>query len=261
MKKKKDSKKENLLDQEKIVNEVQRPLPSENEKVYNDTAITNYLEIETETKERYKDAFFACMFLSHIVAMVIIGIVYGRSPYDDEEKKLALKANFQSISSTVVLFFLFSTFLTIHALMLMVKIPMTVIRLSMVFNISASIGITTIGVMQKNVLVEIFGFGASCWSIMFIILSWGKLSFIAENLKTALLGISYHVGLFGVAFGHLFLLLIWIVWWVYTTVGIINASTLNYCDDWECEQFRDWASITILVVSFIWTFQVIKVSG
>ena len=151
--------------------------------------------------------------------------------------------------------------LSVQALILMMKIPVTIIRLGLFFNIATSITIVVIGIMRKNIFLDIFGFGTGGWSIAFAALSWRKLGFIAENLRTALLSISFHIELFCVAFIQLILLLSWTVWWVYTTVGIINASTLNYCDDWECEQFRDWASILILIVSFIWTYQVIKVSS
>ena len=243
----KDTKKEILLEQN---TETPRPKKTSPKTIDN----------ERDLDRQFKDVIFAFMWGSHIIGMLIVGSIYGKNPYDAQEDDLSLKANFKSIASTVVLFFLFATFLSVNTLMLLTKIPLVLIRLCLAFNIFISFVIAVFGLMTKNVVVSVIGFVIGAWSTVFTVLVWSRLSFAAANLRTSLLAIKYHPGLFVIAFVHLIILFAWTIWWVYTAVGVINASTMNYCDDWECDQFRDWASVAILAMSYLWTFQVIKVS-
>ena len=262
-KRKQDSKKENLLQEDKnsslVVNassEISVAKDIENSKSAPSQIVANP---EKEINHQYKDVLFACMFISHLVGIAIIGIVYGKNPYDIEEDELSLKANFQSISNTVLLFFLSASFFSLQALLLMMKIPLTVMRLCLIFNVGVSFITAIIGLLRENLIFTVVGFVAGGWSTIFSVVVWKRLDFVAVNLRTAIIAIKNHRGLFPITFVHFIICIIWSLWWVYTIVGVINASTINYCDDWECEQFHDWGTIALLIMSFIWTFQVIKV--
>jgi hypothetical protein len=112
---------------------------------------------------------------------------------------------------------------------------------------------------------------------------WPKIHFASINLQIALHGIGHNLGTYVWVFWCATLTLLWVLFWCYTTVGLVNYMDATYCpmdqQDWEdgnrylasnnhTNGFDDppsscgpsTAAILALMVSFYWTCSFIGVS-
>lgn len=114
---------------------------------------------------------------------------------------------------------------------------------------------------------------------------WPKIEFAAINLQIALHGIGNNLGTYLLAFFCAKLTLTWILFWCYTTIGLVSYMTATYCptdhadlddrledgkrfldstkivlDDQSPPCGQALAAVLALLVSFYWTFNFIAVS-
>lgn len=227
---------------------------------------------QEEVKARCNDAFFAFMFASHLIVVIVIGFIFGRSPYsssnnnndDDLEEihsSLYFQVNINSVIETIAINFFYTILLTLFTCVFLGRYPSLTVRLALLSNSGVSFLIALFGYYQKKNIISIFGISLGIFSIIYTVGVWGKIPFIASNIKAAFHVLKLYKELFIMSIFQFSILGLWTLLWAYVMIGVIESTSESYCDDWECEKYLDWTSILLLCLSYYWTYQVIKTIG
>ena len=86
---------------------------------------------------------------------------------------------------------------------------------------------------------------------------WGRIPFAACNLVTATTAVKTNMGLAFFAYSSLFIMIGWSAWWLVSFVSTVYIT--SGCDgQGNCENEPPGLVVFALLLSYHWTFQVIK---
>ena len=260
--------------------------------VYDHSA--GYAEIQKgeHQPKRFNDVFWGFLFYAHIVAMVVLAIVYmpqlemdfdyynrralfaaPARAFNSVSRSLAsaststsnaqhrmLEDNggdpngvFLLVGLSVVVAFL----LSIVSLTLMINFAEGLIKMSLFFNMFLGIVTATAGFMVGSMESGIMGLVLFLIAACYAWAVWSRIPFAATNLVTASTAIQANMGVTFFAYSAIVVNGLWLVLWsasTYSTIFVIGGCNANG----ECQNDINPFYVFLFVLSLYWTMQVIK---
>lgn len=143
------------------------------------------------------------------------------------------------------------------ALTVMIRHSRAVIVFSLVFNIVASL-VFTIGAFFVSPFGAIMGIMMVFFNAYFAYVVWGRIPFAAVNLKSATSAVKANLGLIFVAYSSLITMFAWSAFWLVSAVPTIYITSGCDAQAGVCEKEANGLIVFALLISYYWTFQVIK---
>lgn len=220
--------------------------------------------ISLNQESHYKDIPFAIGFVFHFVTILFFAVFWGAFSLKQEEDGTAggdSDSETLSLWGFCFLLFFVSTsaaaiaaatldFMTQHAEQLMQAslLASCIILGAVVFLLFAN-GAPT------------FGF---CW--LFVLICTGlyaysvqhRLPFACANLRTAVSAVQSNYGVCIVSYAISVTASVWVIIWLLAVLGVAFRSS-STCDDGVCQMHMNVIAAFLLLLSFYWTSQVLKV--
>ncbi len=222
-----------------------------------------------------RDLLFAILFVVQLGAVAYAAVKLGPQTMmkyhlikDSFVEDGEVWLNFHYIIRLAGICGIFASLLSVLALSMMMQFPENVIRYSLGISISLAFAWGTLGIgLSPKSLVPISGVLALTFFVSYSFLVWERIHFATVNLHTALDGINSNIGVVGVACGALVVVYCWCMLFAFAFVGIFDLVQYNknhpdLYDHHESEAFillRKYHFVG-LILSFAWTYQVLKVS-
>mgnify|MGYP000207817933 CR=1 FL=1 len=234
----------------------------------------------------YKDVLFAVLFVLQLVMMCVVGLKFGPEALvetaedlgpgeglldddgqmseepsgvegaDGEEDETIILA-YQNIIKMAYTCGAFAIIVSALALAFMMAMSRRLVYVALVLSIGVSFAWGTIGIgISPKSFVPITGIIALMLTVGYMFVVWDRIPFASANLTTALTGVRDNLGLVGVAFFFQFLALVCSIYYSFTFVGLHDAMNNGQV------VASDHVEITVdvlLLVSYYWTFQVLRV--
>jgi hypothetical protein len=229
---------------------------------------------ENQTPE-YRDAPFAIGFVAHLMVVLFLSFSWGigalkqddttgTSSYQTDDDKPAYNPDDgdDSVSLSGLLWLclltsLASIAISAASLELMTRHAEQLIQISLI----TSCGILGLLVMfmfaNQAALVAFFMLFALVFTGLYAYTVWNRIPFAAANLQTALSAIQTNYGVCLLAYGIAFVANIWLLLWSLAFIGVSYKEST--CQDGVCKSNMDPISFFLLVISYHWTNQVLKV--
>jgi len=231
---------------------------------------------------KYRDTPFAIAFLLHLLAILLVGALYGSFdietlPGDNVtsssennnttvEYDMPTALYIQRVLTYMALpcgavAFLTSNFITGVVLPLS---PEGVVKLGLLSNIPSSIAFSVaLMASYSSPFMVVVAFFMVGFAVYYVIAVWRFVPFTACNLMMGVTGVNQNYGIYFVALFLSFISLAWITFWSYTMNGVIQTFggvgvQSNYddgCDgdDDTCGSNGSPYYMTLLVFSLYWT--------
>jgi hypothetical protein len=211
----------------------------------------------------YRDGPFAIGFIAHLVVVIILAFSWGTGSLKPEsESDNSQPSGDDSVSLHGLLWLCFLTSLASIAisaasLELMTRHTEQLIQLSLITSCS----------ILMVVAVAMFAIGAAgvafIWLFLLVLTGlyaysvWNRIPFAAANLRTGLSAIQTNYGVCMLAYGVAFCANFWVLTWILAFIGVTYKEST--CSDGVCKSNMDPVSFVLLVISYHWTSQVLKV--
>eukprot|EP00571_Detonula_confervacea_P011700 CAMPEP_0172297026 /NCGR_PEP_ID=MMETSP1058-20130122/199_1 /TAXON_ID=83371 /ORGANISM="Detonula confervacea, Strain CCMP 353" /LENGTH=587 /DNA_ID=CAMNT_0013006123 /DNA_START=102 /DNA_END=1862 /DNA_ORIENTATION=- len=138
----------------------------------------------------------------------------------------------------------------------MIRHAESLIKFALLFNI-ASAAVFAIGSLFLSPFAAIIGIGFCGLTIYYAYVVWGRIPFAACNLISATTAVRANFGLAFFAYNSLFIMIGWSMWWLLSFTSVVYIT--SGCDgQGNCEKDPSGWLIFALLLSYYWTFQVIK---
>lgn len=190
---------------------------------------------------RFNDVMFSIAFIAHLLAVTIMGAIYGQGIGNGGG------GGYHSYAMCAVVCGLFAMGLSSMALGFMMKFPTELIKTGLFFSIGLSLTIGILGLISGQILMAVMGLLSSVIGCCYAYFVWSRIPFAAANMNTALTAVKANMGLTMVAYFFLLLAFAWSVWWAIAAGGITAALGQG--------------GLFFLFVSYYWTHQVLQVSN
>ena len=229
-----------------------------------------------------KDAVFALLFLVQLVLISVIGLKFGPEALVDtaeelgpgegleDDEALPTLIEGEAEDEHVVLAYwniikmaytcgAFAIIISALALAFMMAMSRRLVYVALVLSIGVSFAWGTIGIgISPKSFVPITGIIALMLTVGYMFVVWDRITFASANLTTALSGVRDNLGLVGVAFFFQFLALVCSIYYSFTFVGLHDAM---YNGNMDLSDNLKIAVDVLLLVSYYWTYQVLRVSA
>lgn len=226
-----------------------------------------------------QDPFFALLFLLQLAIMCLIGLRYGpdalvstsaelgpQHGLEDDDATLARQRDDQTplvlaywnIVKMAYTCGAFAVVVSACALAFMMAMSRRLVYVALVLSIGVSFAWGTIGIgISPKSFVPITGIIALMLSVGYMFVVWDRIPFASANLTAALAGVREHLGLVCIAFECQFLALVCSIYYSFTFAGLHNAMYNG-----EVAMGDNWKILVdcLLLVSYFWTYQVLRVS-
>jgi len=142
------------------------------------------------------------------------------------------------------------------ALSFMIRHAQLLIKFALLFNIGAT-AVFAIGSLFLSPFAAFTGVMLFALTVYYAYVVWGRIPFAACNLVTATTAVKSNLGLAFFAYGSLFVMIGWSAWWMVSFVSTLYVTC--GCDgQGNCEREPSGLLFFVLLLSYYWTFQVIK---
>ena len=224
-----------------------------------------------------KDVLFGLLFILQIVVMCYVGIKFGPEAFvqtelaegldDDSNLKTLLsqddtddiKLDYWNIVKLASVCGAFAILVSALALAFMMAMSRRLVYVALVLSIGVSFAWGTIGIgISPQSFVPATGIITLMLTVGYMFVVWDRIPFASANLTTALTGVRDNLGLVGIAFLFQFLALVCSICYTFAYVGLydaMNSGEFIYSGDKAMVYMH-----VIFLVSFYWTFQVLRVS-
>ncbi|KAL9186603.1 hypothetical protein ACHAXT_005841 [Thalassiosira profunda] len=138
----------------------------------------------------------------------------------------------------------------------MIRHAELLIKFALVFNIVATavFAIGSLFLSAFAALTGIFLFALTCYYAYVV---WGRIPFAACNLVAATTAVRANLGLAFFAYNNLIIMVGWSMWWMVAFTSTVYIT--SGCDgQGNCENEPSGFLVFALLLSYYWTFQVIK---
>lgn len=228
---------------------------------------------ENQTPE-YRDAPFAIGFVAHLVVVLYLSFSWGigalkqddtTGSYQTDDDKPAYNPNDgdDSVSLSGLLWLclltsLVSIGISAASLELMTRHAEQLIQISLITSCGI-LGLIVIFMFANQAALGI-AFFMLFWLVFtgwYAYTVWNRIPFAAANLQTALSAIQTNYGVCLLAYVIAFVANIWLLLWSLAFIGVSYKEST--CQDGVCQSNMDPFSFFLLVISYHWTNQVLKV--
>lgn len=231
---------------------------------------------------RCRDVFFVMLFVLQLVGIAYVGYEFGPKAFvksvssvdgmDDDTTSSSsssstaateddtddIKLHYHNIVNMASICGVFAIIVSALALAFMMVMSRRLVYVALVLSIGVSFAWGTIGIgISPQSFVPITGIITLLLSVGYMFVVWERIPFASANLTTAVTGVRDNLGLVGIAFFFQFMALVCSIWYSFAYVGLHDAMNSAEYDT------SDRAKIVVHVlflVSYYWTFQVLRVS-
>lgn len=230
-----------------------------------------------------KDVLFGVLFLLQLVVMFYVGLKFGPEAFvdsktakglDDDQKLNPLLAklhpllagddtdhielDYWNIVNMANVCGAFAIVVSALALAFMMAMSRNLVYVALVLSIGVSFAWGTIGIgIDPKSFVPITGIITLMLTVGYMFVVWDRIPFASANLTTALTGVGDNLGVVGIAFLFQFLALVCSICYSVAYVGLYDAMISG--DVYSSDRAIILMHVLFLV-SYYWTFQVLRVS-
>jgi len=214
---------------------------------------------------QYRDAPFAILFVLHLIAISFFAFAWGLPAFFSSESSSTAdngttddNLNLAGLLGLCFLSTLAAIGILAGTVAFMIRFAEILIQFSLISSISFSLVFVIIfainGMVGPAVLYALlFALGAG-----YACCVWRRIPFARANLVTATTAIKTNLGIMGVAFGLVAVLMVWSFLWV-LSYGGIYMHTRTCHQDGDCDEGGLGQFVGVLyLLSFYWTSEVIK---
>lgn len=225
-----------------------------------------------------KDVLFGVLFILQLLVMCYVGLKFGPEAFvetetaagsdDDSTLKPLLagvdtddiKLDYRHIVNMANVCGAFAILVSALALAFMMAMSRQLVYVALVLSIGVSFAWGTIGIgISPHSFVPITGIIVLMLTVGYMFVVWDRIPFASANLTTALTGVRDNLGLVGIAFFFQFLALVCSIFYSFAYVGLYDAMISG---DFVFSSDRAMIIMHVLfLVSYYWTFQVLRVSN
>jgi hypothetical protein len=242
-----------------------------------ENSLENFMEIYKGEKQSksFKDVLFGGLFFIQLACMLFAGAKFGPQALVTTAEELGPSAGledddlveydshvllaYQNIMKLALLSGAFAMLVSAVALAFMMAMARRLVYVALVLSIGVSFVWGTVGIgVSPNSFVPVTGIVALTLTVGYMFVVWDRIPFASANLTTAVTGVRENLGLVGVALLFQFLALLTSVYICFTYVGLRNAMLNGELGDLD-DNGRN-VVLGLLVVSYLWTYQVLRVS-
>ena len=217
-----------------------------------------------------RDLPFMVLFVSHLVAIIYVGITFG-SWYSAGEGVANMQENdHQSAtpdeSAARYLVYLVLPCSAVAALFTYVCVaiitpmfPEVTIMGSLVASLVLMIALFLSSIATGSIIFIIFMACLVYITMIYVRNVWRLIPFAAANLVTAFKGLKSNSGVFLISILFSFISAFWVVYWMWVSNGVLTHQAVEQKST-DGELTVPWLSLFLLLVSLYWTSMVILVS-
>jgi lysylphosphatidylglycerol synthetase-like protein (DUF2156 family) len=210
---------------------------------------------EHETaKSGCKDPIFALLFYCNIIAIVAVAVVYGPNAFDDNTS-----SDYYGYLYAVVITAVISLGFSGIGLLVMMRIPETMIKAALIFVVIVSLVWCILSFLTGNLIGGIIGLVFFAISVFYARAVWSRIPFAAVNLTTAITAIKANFGVVTIAFLFTILATGWTVLWTVALAGVYEQT--NNCDENGVCSDPSYGLLFLLLVAFFFAHQVFQVGS
>ena len=179
----------------------------------------------------------------------------GHRYLDNEEEDFVLE---MSTMWTVLMFSgLASILISSLAMSLIMAIPTAMIKIALAFNLLVTTAVCVFAIVVGAIVVGVIAGIGLVLTVYYTYIVWRRIPFAASTLVTALTAVKCNVGLAFFAYNNLVVTFLWALWWA--TAFVATTYVMGDCNaEGYCENEINGFIVFLFLVSFFWTFQVIK---
>jgi hypothetical protein len=213
-----------------------------------------------------RDGFFAILWYAQMVIVLTIALTWGRSALKlGEDYYVDVAAN-----DDAHLIFIISLFAALGAsvissvcLGVMWQFSTYLVQLSLLFSIVNALIVAILSFCAGSVVGGMCGLLFFGLSVCYAFMVWRRIPFAAANLETAIHAVKSNYGIVLVAFLIVGLAVIWTCTWTLALIGVYT-KTAHCTMDMDsgamvCQSDPNSFYIFLLLISYFWTHQVLKV--
>lgn len=204
---------------------------------------------QSDAKAGCKDPIFALLFYINVFAIIGVAATYGKDAF-----AASATYNYSGFVYAAVIISVLSLFLAGIALLIVMKFPETMIKVSLVFSVIFA-GIWMVMAFASGSIVGgVIGAVFFAISICYARAVWSRIPFAAVNMTTAIAAIRANFGV--TIFAYLFPILgiFWVIIWVIAFAGVSESVYSTDPDN----SGANYGYLFLLFVSMFFTQQVLE---
>jgi Plasma-membrane choline transporter len=215
---------------------------------------------------RCRDPIFAVLFYINVIAILAVAVVYGPNALENATESTGQDANDNSKTDvsdytgymyTMVVCSFLSAILAALSLGVMMAIPETLIKISLIFVIAMGLAVCILAFASGSIFAGVLGAIFFLISLCYARAVWPRIPFASANLVTAVTAIRKNFGV--VAYAYIFTLLglAWSIMWAFAFIGSVDST--YSCDANNVCTNPKYGMIFVLFLAYFFTQQVIQV--
>jgi hypothetical protein len=200
-----------------------------------------------------KDPIFAVLFYINLFAIVGVAAVYGPAAFED-----TATATYGGYIAAVVVTAVISLLASGIGMLLMMRFPETIIKVSLIFVVVMSLVMCILSFLTGNLMGGIIGLVFFAIGVCYARAVWSRIPFATVNLVTSITAIKAN---FGVTFFAYLFALFGVGWAILWTIAFAGVFENTYdCNDLTgvCTD-PNYGYLFLLFLSFFFTHQVLQV--
>jgi len=204
-----------------------------------------------------KDPFFAVLFYINVIAIIVVAATYGKDAMNSAVDGGSVY-DYSGFLYAAVVISMMSLVLAGLALLIVMKFPETMIKISLVFTVVlagiAALAAFAFGSMIGGIIGLVF-FGISIWYAKTV---WSRIPFAAVNMSTAIAAIRANFGV--VLFAYLFPIIgvFWMILWLVAFLGVYDTVYTSGAADGSSSGGVAYGYLFLVFLSMFFTEQVLE---
>lgn len=211
-----------------------------------------------------KEGLWVILFLIQLVVIVTIAVAWGLnmpsawpSITDDDTIHTSNSQMYAGFSILMISAALGACAISSLALLVTTHFAAQLIQASIILNILISIAFSVVCFSQDAAGMAGFGLFSCFIGILYAWSIWPMIPWAASNLVTAVTAIRTNVGVTVVGLGMVLLTSAFTLLWLLALFG--TAMHMYSCDEGSCSSHINGIIVSLFLLSFYWTTQVLKV--
>jgi hypothetical protein len=205
-----------------------------------------------------RDPIFALLLYANVAIIIGIAATYGPDAMTTSSPN-GQKTNYSSYVVATVICAIFSFALAAVGLAVLMCIPETLIKVSLIFVVALSGAWALMSILSGSLAAGILGMVFFAISVCYARAVWGRIPFASVNLVTACTAIKANLGVVVIAFLLTALAGAWSAIWSVAFVGVFDKTYTCDNETNVCSN-PNYGYMFLLFVAYFFTHQVLQVS-
>jgi Plasma-membrane choline transporter len=215
---------------------------------------------------RCRDPIFAVLLYINVIAILAVAVVYGPNALenttdgdgqDNNQNNNADVSEYTGYIYTMVVCSFLSAILAALSLGVMMAIPETLIKISLIFVIAMGLAACILAFATGSIFAGVLGAIFFLISLCYARAVWPRIPFASANLVTAVTAIRKNFGVVAYAYTFTLLGLAWSITWAFAFIGSVDAT--YSCNENDVCTDPSYGLLFVLFLAYFFTQQVIQV--